>query len=31
MWDTEAFKAAITGGALAAVNSHWDSRQAAAA
>lgn len=31
VWDTEAFKAAITGGALAAVNSHWDSRQAAAA
>jgi hypothetical protein len=31
VWDTEAFKTVITAGALAAVNSHWDSKQAAAA
>jgi hypothetical protein len=31
VWDTAAFKAGITGAALTAVNSYWDSQQAAAA
>jgi len=29
VWDTEAFKAGITGGALAAVNAYWESRDTA--